>query len=171
MLATDLKFTLTDSDLVKVRTACSIAGIDVHFPLLDDKLMMFALNLPDRDKVKGQNLRAFYKKAMSHIIPPQIVDKSKHGFGLPYGLWMLENQALKDFSFDHLQLLKRRNWIQNEFIDQLFNKYLVEHPNYYGVMSWVLIMLEGWLQKHQSTQATNQFQLLTMAEMPKTDLV
>tara|TARA_R110002110_G_scaffold415858_2_gene658578 strand:+ start:12644 stop:14506 length:1863 start_codon:yes stop_codon:yes gene_type:complete len=171
MLATDLKFTLTDSDLVKVRTACSIAGIDVHFPLLDDKLMMFALNLPDRDKVKGQNLRAFYKKAMSHIIPPQIVDKSKHGFGLPYGLWMLENQALKDFSFDHLQLLKRRNWIQNEFIDQLFNKYLVEHPNYYGVMSWVLIMLEGWLQKHQSTQASNQFQLLTMADMPKTDLV
>jgi len=170
MLATDLKFTLTDNDLVKVRTACELAGVKVQFPLLDDKLMMFALNLPDKDKVKGQNLRTFYKKAMSNMIPPQIIDKSKHGFGLPYGLWMQEDKNLKAFTYDHLQLLKKRNWIQNEFIDKLLNQYLVEHPNYYGVMSWVLIMLEGWLQKHQSPHAENQFQLVAMSDIAQADL-
>jgi len=170
MLATDLKFTLTDNDLVKVRTACEVAGINVQFPLLDDKLMMFALNLPDKDKVKGQYLRAFYKKAMSNMIPPKIINKNKHGFGLPYGLWMQEDKNLKAFTHDHLQLLKKRNWIQNNFIDKLFNQYLIEHPNYYGVMSWVLIMLEGWLQEHQSPHSNNQFQLVAMSGATQPDL-
>lgn len=104
------------------------------------------------------------------MIPPQIIDKSKHGFGLPYGLWMQEDKNLEAFTYDHLQLLKKRNWIQSEFIDKLLNQYLVEHPNYYGVMSWVLIMLEGWLQKHQSPHAENQFQLVAMSDIAQADL-
>ena len=42
MLAIDAKFTLADSDLPKVTRMCELAGIDVAFPLLDDRVVSFA---------------------------------------------------------------------------------------------------------------------------------
>lgn len=170
MLATDLKFTLSDNDLVKVRTACECAGVKVSFPLLSDALLQFALTLSDRDKVKGQQLRSFYKKAMVNIIPKTILQKSKHGFGLPYGLWMLEDANLKEFSFEHLNALKQRNWVQDQFLDKLLSEYLVRFPNYYGVMSWVLIMLEGWMQNLSKLSQNEQLRLVSQEEVSQTDL-
>ena len=60
--------------------------IDVQFPFLDPALIEFSLGLPDLQKVKGTQLRPFYKKAMESMFPKEILSKSKHGFGVPFGI-------------------------------------------------------------------------------------
>jgi asparagine synthase (glutamine-hydrolysing) len=41
-----------------------------------------------------------------------------------------------------------RGIVRPEFIDALLDRYLPEHPGYYGEMVWILMMLEQWFRHH-----------------------
>jgi asparagine synthase (glutamine-hydrolysing) len=45
MLGIDLRFTLADSDLPKVTRMCELGGVDVAFPMLDDRVVEFSATL------------------------------------------------------------------------------------------------------------------------------
>lgn len=148
MLAFDLKYTLTDNDLPKVVTACRLAGVDVAFPFLDDAVVAFAERLDPDLKLKGLKLRWFFKHALRDFLPPEILTKSKHGFGLPFGIWLGRDRGLQELAFGSLESLKQRGIVRTAFIDQLRADLLADHATYYGEMVWVLMMLEQWLQAH-----------------------
>lgn len=149
MLALDFRFTLTDNDLPKVTRMCELAGVDVAFPMLDDALLDFSLRLPPQLKLKGTKLRYFFKAALSDLLPKEILTKEKHGFGLPFGVWLNTHQPLQQLALDSLSSLKTRGIIRPEFIDRLTNQHLSSHAGYYGTMVWVLMMLEQWFAQHR----------------------
>jgi asparagine synthase (glutamine-hydrolysing) len=60
----------------------------------------------------------------------------------------MQDRSLRDLTFDSLNSLKRRELLQATFIDRLTAELLPSHPDYYGAMAWVLMMLELWLQHH-----------------------
>ena len=149
MLAFDLKYTLTDNDLPKVVTACRAAGVEVAFPLLDDRLVAFAARLDPGLKLKGLKLRWFFKHALRDFLPAEIITKKKHGFGLPFGIWLGRDRALNELAFASLDALKSRGIVRHAFIDQLRADLLADHATYYGELVWVLMMLEQWLSTHR----------------------
>ncbi len=146
MLALDMRLTLADNDLRKVTRACDAAGVAVTFPLLDRRLMEFAQTLPPDWKVKRTKLRDFFKRALSDFLPEQVISKSKHGFGLPFGVWLQSDAALHALANDSLLRLRNRDIIQPKFIDDLTSKHLEQHAAYFGTMVWILMMLEQWLE-------------------------
>jgi asparagine synthase (glutamine-hydrolysing) len=145
MLALDFKTTLADSDLPKVMQSCDVAGIAVAFPMLDARVVDFSLSLPPAMKLKGTQLRWFFKRALRGFLPDATIRKRKHGFGLPFGQWAIKDPALRALTFDTLSALKRRDVVRPEFIDRLTNTLLPEYPNYYGSMAFILMSLELWL--------------------------
>ncbi len=147
LLALDLKFTLADNDLPKVIQTCHLSGIKAAFPLLDDKVVAFSASLAPDLKLKGTRLRYFFKEALRGFLPDAILTKSKHGFGLPFGEWLRNNEALQTMSYDSLESLKGRGIIQAAFIDELRQLHQT-HSGYYGTMIWVLMMLEQWFRTH-----------------------
>jgi asparagine synthase (glutamine-hydrolysing) len=154
MLALDLKFTLADNDLRKVTRACELAGVASAFPLLDDDLVAFSAQLAPHLKLKRTRLRHFFKQALGDFLPSEILTKQKHGFGLPFGLWLASDPALRDLALDSLASLRGRNIVRAEFIDELCQARLSEHASYYGTMVWVLMMLEHWFD--QRAKAVSQ---------------
>lgn len=146
MMHLDMKFTLADNDLRKVGTMTEAAGIEARYPLLDDRLIAFANALPVDYKVRGQQLRWFFKKALTDLLPQKIIQKSKHGFGLPFGVWSNQYQPLGDLVNDTLSDFKRRGWIKPTYLDHMLTMQRGHHASYYGVMIWVVMMLEQWLQ-------------------------
>ena len=146
MMHLDLKFTLADNDLRKVGTMTEAAGIEVHYPLLDDRMVAFANALPVDYKVRGQKLRWFFKEALTDLLPEKIINKSKHGFGLPFGVWSMQYAPLGELVGDSLSDFKRRGWIQPAYLDHMLAMQRGPHASYYGVMIWVTMMLERWLQ-------------------------
>ncbi len=94
MLAYDWRFTLADNDLPKVTGAAQLAGVAVGFPLLSDGLVDLSLRLAPRDKVRGLRLRPFFKEALTGFLPPEIIAKRKHGFGLPVGAWLVSDPGI-----------------------------------------------------------------------------
>lgn len=149
MLHLDLKFTLADNDLRKVSRACELGGVAVRYPLLDEALVAFSAELTPDEKVRGQYLRYFFKKSLAGFLPREIIDKSKHGFGLPFGLWMQTHPALRALANDSLSALRKRGMVQAAYLDRLLDQHRGGHASYYGVMIWVLMMLEQWLQQHE----------------------
>jgi asparagine synthase (glutamine-hydrolysing) len=151
MLGFDAKYTLADSDLPKVVRSCELAGVEARFPMLEDDLIAFALRLRPELKLKRTKLRYFFKEALRDFLPHEIITKRKHGFGLPFGEWLLEHEALRQIAFDSLSDLKRRQIVRPAFVDELCAAKIQSLPHYYGVMVWVLMMLEQWLQSRRAS--------------------
>ncbi len=149
LLALDMKFTLADNDLPKVRRACELAGVGVAFPFLDDAVVAFSARLTPQQKLKGTRLRYFFKEALRGVLPTEVIKKQKHGFGLPFGVWLQSDKRLRDFAFDNLTALKSRHIVRADFIDSLLGERLVQHAAYHGTMVWVLMMLEQWFAQRR----------------------
>jgi asparagine synthase (glutamine-hydrolysing) len=147
-LAYDWRFTLAESDLPKVLGATRLAGVGVGFPMLDDALLAFSLRLPTGHKLKGMQLRWFFKEALRGFLPDDILKKKKQGFGLPFGVWANQTPALKALAKDALDGLVERGVVRADFVHDLLAKRLPEHPGYFGEMVWILMMLEQWLRSH-----------------------
>lgn len=144
----DWKFTLADNDLRKVSKACELAGIPVCYPFLDDDLVSFSTCIPPDLKLKGTQLRYFFKKAMSDFLPVEVLRKTKHGFGLPFGLWLRTDTGLQHLAYDSLTDLKTTHYFRPDFIDDLIDLHRRDHPAFYGGVIWVLMSLALWLRAH-----------------------
>jgi asparagine synthase (glutamine-hydrolysing) len=149
MLMLDWKQTLADNDLRKVNKMCELAGIKVQYPMLDGDLIEFSTKIPSNLKIKGQQLRYFYKYAMRDFLPAEIINKPKQGFGLPFGVWLSNSPKLKEIAYDSLTDFKKRPYLAPNYIDLLIEKHQKEHAAFYGVFVWVIMMLELWLKSRK----------------------
>jgi len=145
MLALDIKFILADNDLPKVNKMCELAGVRARFPLLSDALVDFSASLPVDQKVRFLKLRYFFKKALRDFLPREVITKSKHGFGLPIGRWLVSHARLRSLALDSLGSFRNRGVIRPTFIDDLIDNKLEEHADYYGTLVWIIMILEHWL--------------------------
>ncbi len=148
MLHLDWKQTLADNDLRKVGRMTELAGVEVRYPLLDHRMVEFAAALPPAYKVRGQTLRWFFKEALGDFLPPEIIRKSKHGFGLPFGVWLRQDPELHALALSSLQAFRRRGILRDAYLQRLIAAHQSQHAGYYGVMIWVVMMLEQWLAAH-----------------------
>ena len=145
MMHLDMKFTIADNDLRKVNGMTEAAGIEVRYPLLDDAMVAFSGEVPPDWKVKGQYLRWFFKTAQKGFLPDEIINKSKQGFGLPFGIWARDHAPLRERMEDRLSDFKRRGWLQPAYIDLVRTQHRSTHATYFGKMLWVIVMLEEWM--------------------------
>lgn len=148
MLALDWKFTLADNDIRKVNLACEFAGVQVRYPFLDEDLVEFSTCVPAKMKINRFRLRHFFKRAMRDFLPEEVLHKSKHGFGMPFGIWMKTFEPLRELAYDSLASLGHRGIVSSSYISNLIDHHRKSHAHYYGEFIWVLMALELWLQEH-----------------------
>jgi len=154
MLYLDWQFTLADNDLRKVSHMCDLAGVDVVYPMLDDALVEFSALVPSAWKIKGSDLRHFYKRATEGWLPDETIHKSKQGFGLPFGVWMKTYKPLQELAYDNLLSLKDRGFVRPEFIDKTIDMHRSEHAAYYGELVWIFTVFELWLRGREQQITT-----------------
>ena len=87
---------------------CSLAGIDVLYPMLDDAVVDLSTTLAASTLLEGGKLRGFYKRAFADFLPDAVINKSKHGFGLPFGVWTKNHDGLNRMARDNLASLDQR---------------------------------------------------------------
>jgi asparagine synthase (glutamine-hydrolysing) len=117
--------------------------------MLHHGVVGLSLMIPPEMLMPGRSLRDFYKRAMRGFLPDAIIDKKKHGFGLPFGLWLKESAQLRDVIFDSLANLRGRGIVRPQFLNRLLELHGSEDARYYGVFVWVLAMLEQWFEEHR----------------------
>jgi len=93
MLAVDAETMLPD-DLLMLTDKMSMAtSLECRVPLLDQELVELAARMPEEVKVRGGRLKHAMKEAVSDLLPRDILERKKRGFGTPMGAWLKEDLA------------------------------------------------------------------------------
>jgi len=85
MQYTDMVTELADQLLVKVDRMLMAWGLEGRVPLLDHRLVEFALGLPDGLKVRGREGKHFLKRWAEPIYGQALIHRPKRGFSVPVG--------------------------------------------------------------------------------------
>lgn len=149
MMGLDLRLTLADNDLRKVSRTADLAGVEVLFPMLDEDLVRFSGTLSPDTLLPGNALRGFYKNAMRGFLPDAILDKPKHGFGMPFGLWLREDPALNDFACAALTDFTGRGILDKDFLDGLIDRHRRQEDHPFAGMVWDVTILQHWMSAHR----------------------
>jgi asparagine synthase (glutamine-hydrolysing) len=94
----DIKTYLPDDILTKVDRASMAVSLEVRAPLLDHKLMESMARMPSSLKLRGRSGKDIFKKAMTGILPHDILWRNKQGFAIPLAQWF--RGELKDVTHD-----------------------------------------------------------------------
>jgi asparagine synthetase B (glutamine-hydrolysing) len=79
----DVKTYLADDILVKVDRMSMAASLEARVPLLDYRIVEFALNLPPHLKLNGQETKVILRRIMANRLPEAVLNKPKEGFSIP----------------------------------------------------------------------------------------
>jgi asparagine synthase (glutamine-hydrolysing) len=142
-LDVDVSYYLPDCLLVKVDIATMAHGLEGRSPMLDHEFMEFAASLPSNLKLHDGSTKYILKQAVRHLLPADIIDRPKQGFGVPLGPWF--RGELRELSGD--LLLDGRLAARGYLRPQVVRRLLEEH--WRGVADWqaqlwTLLMLESW---------------------------
>ena len=146
LLSVDLKLAIADNDLFKVNRMAELHQIQVIYPYLDRAVGIASGRIPADLKIKGWVKRYIFKKAFADFLPPEILEKKKHGFGLPTGDWLRHHSGFRELARSLLldERSVQRGYFRRSAIEHLLTLHDEEASSYYGSQIWNLMMLELW---------------------------
>jgi asparagine synthase (glutamine-hydrolysing) len=87
MLAVDAATQLPDDLLLLTDKMSMAVSLECRVPLLDHTLFELAAAIPQSIKLRGGNLKHVMKAALADVLPRDILERRKRGFGTPMGAW------------------------------------------------------------------------------------
>jgi asparagine synthase (glutamine-hydrolysing) len=142
-LAADAALYLPDDLLTKVDIASMAHSLEARSPFLDHEFMEFAATIPSDLKVQGREKKLILKRALTGLLPDEILHRPKMGFGVPIDHWL--RHELKDLAYD--TLLSPRAQARGYLRPEVVQRYLDEHTRgrtSWHYLLWTLLMLELW---------------------------
>jgi asparagine synthase (glutamine-hydrolysing) len=88
MLSVDAQTQLADDLLLLTDKMSMAASLECRVPLLDHELVELAARMPQAIKIRGGRLKHVMKEAVSDLLPSDIIERKKRGFGTPMGAWL-----------------------------------------------------------------------------------
>src|SRR5882672_4607154 len=88
MLAVDAETQLPDDLLMLTHKMSMATSLECRVPLLDHELVELAASMPEEVKIRGGRLKHILKEAVSGLLPRDILERKKRGFGTPMGAWL-----------------------------------------------------------------------------------
>lgn len=82
-----IRLYLQDSVLAKVDRASMMNGLEVRAPFLDINVVDFTRRIPSAWRLRRGRTKHLLKEAARGLIPDDIIDRKKKGFGVPVGAW------------------------------------------------------------------------------------
>jgi asparagine synthase (glutamine-hydrolysing) len=87
MTYVDLNMRLPELLLMRIDKMSMGVSLEGRVPFLDHKFVELAMSIPEGVKTKNGTLKYILKKAVRGLIPDELVDRRKQGFGVPVYEW------------------------------------------------------------------------------------
>ena len=147
MMHADLVTYLPDDILTKVDRMSMAHSIESRVPLLDHRLVEFALRLPVSLKIRAGTRKHLLKEVAKRMLPAEILNRPKHGFGVPLAVWC--RGRLREAFTDVLQSsrTRQRGYFQGTEVDRLLSEHITGRRNH-DLRLWQLFMFELWHRQY-----------------------
>jgi asparagine synthase (glutamine-hydrolysing) len=146
LLDLNLRTYLLDDLLVKADRMSMAHSLEVRSPFLDMQLLALATRLEPQLKLRGIRLKRVLKAAVSDLVPADILNRPKRGFGVPLDRWFRHD--LRDYVAGTLGAPDSR--VKAHLRPDAVDRILAEHESRarnHGHALWTLLTLEVFLRR------------------------
>jgi asparagine synthase (glutamine-hydrolysing) len=143
----DIKLYLADDILTKVDRASMAVSLEVRCPLLDHRLMELAARIPSSLKLRGREGKYIFKRTVSQLLPPEILNRRKQGFVVPLAKWLRADlrELAESLLFDPAA---NDGWMEPAEIKKLWRQHQSGLRDYSRPL-WAVLMFRMWQQTFQ----------------------
>ncbi|MEP0854540.1 asparagine synthase (glutamine-hydrolyzing) [Trichocoleus sp. DQ-U1] len=151
MMYLDTVSYLPDDILVKVDRATMGVALEARVPMLDHRLVEFALRLPLSMKINNSGGKRLLRKILCKYVPRNLIERPKMGFGVPIDRWL--RGSLRDWAEELLssERLQREGFFNHQPIRQKWKEHLdgddsdgLRQRNWQYYL-WDILMFQSWL--------------------------
>ena len=137
----DIKTYLVDDILVKVDRASMANSLEVRCPILDHRFMELVARIPSSLKLKNGHGKYIFKKALSPMVPEEVLARRKQGFAVPLSAWFRGD--LRNFSADIIDGPDPLGVLNSKVVESLWNKHQSGNRDY-STPLWTILMYRLW---------------------------
>jgi asparagine synthase (glutamine-hydrolysing) len=143
LLYLDAKTYLPGDILTKVDRMSMAASLEARVPLLERDLVEFVSRMPASLKMRGAESKYVFKRAVRGLVPDEILDRPKQGFGVPIGEWI--NRELRERIHDTFAdpRTRSRGIVEPAYVDVLLAEHERGRRDHSNPL-WSLFVLELW---------------------------
>jgi asparagine synthase (glutamine-hydrolysing) len=142
MIRSDLSAYLLGDLLVKADIASMANSLELRSPLLDINVIEWGISLPRNYKIKGFETKHILKDVARSLVPSELIDRPKMGFGIPRAEWL--RSGMKEMVIDTLTDTTscQRNWFDKSGVKKVINLHMAGQDT--DSILWPMLMLELW---------------------------
>ena len=142
MIRSDLQSYLPGDLLVKVDIATMSNSLELRSPLLDVNVVEWGLSLPRKYKIKGFETKHILKDIARSLVPANLIDRPKMGFGIPRAEWL--RTEMKEMVTDLLtdKEATDRGWFNQKEVKRTLDLHMSGSDK--DQILWPILMLELW---------------------------
>jgi asparagine synthase (glutamine-hydrolysing) len=142
MIRSDLDAYLPGDLLVKVDIATMANSLELRSPMLDVNVIEWGLSLPHKYKIKGFETKHILKDVARSLVPAELIDRPKMGFGIPRAEWL--RTGMKELVIDTLTdtTATQRGWFNPKEVSKVIDSHMAGENK--DNLIWPMLMLELW---------------------------
>ncbi len=146
MMLTDAGAYLPDDILVKVDRATMHVGLESRSPLLDHRIMEFAMSLPDQMLVRNGVTKWILRDILYRHVPQPLIDRPKKGFAVPIAEWL--RGPLREWAEHHLneKSISDAGYLDARVVQRTWQEHLVGGCNRASQL-WNVLMFQAWMER------------------------
>ncbi len=144
MMYLDMRSYLPDDILVKVDRASMAFSLESRVPLLDHRVVEFALALPLAHKLREGQTKWPLRQVLHRHVPREMMERPKMGFGVPIDHWL--RGPLRSWADDLLapDRLKRDGFFDVDAVSRIWSDTRSGRRRFHSHV-WDLLMFQAWL--------------------------
>ena len=142
MIRTDFSAYLPGDLLVKVDIATMANSLELRSPMLDVNVVEWGVSLPRKYKIKGFETKHILKDVARSLVPAELIDRPKMGFGIPRAEWL--RTGMKEMVVDTLTdtTATQRGWFNSSEVNRVIDSHMARSDK--DNLLWPMLMLELW---------------------------
>lgn len=146
MIYYELKCRLPELLLMRVDKMTMAHALEARVPFLDHELIELAMQMPSAWKTRGGVGKAVLKDAVRGLIPDEVIDRPKRGFGAPMAEWLRGDWGHEVEARILGSGLFRAGWFRASVLRTLFARHRSGHRNHAHYI-WVIFNLCAWHER------------------------
>jgi asparagine synthase (glutamine-hydrolysing) len=141
-------------DLLMLTDKMSMAvSLECRVPLLDQRLVALAAQIPGSLRMRGGELKHVMKRALQGVLPETILRREKRGFGAPIGAWFKAELAALVRDLLSEETLERRGLLDPEEVRRTVREHELQQADRTDHLL-ALITLEIWCRLYLDGAST-----------------